>query len=45
MLLIGIQIVLLKIKKNNMSIEEKEEEYRSDTFGTPFRNDIKMAFS
>ena len=45
MLLIGIQIVLLKIKKNNMSIEEKAEEYRSDTFGTPFRNDIKMAFS
>ena len=28
-----------------MSIEEKAEEYRSDTFGTPFRNDIKMAFS
>ena len=28
-----------------MSIEEKVEEYRSDTFGTPFRNDIKMAFS
>lgn len=27
-----------------MSIEEKAEEYRSDTFGTPFRNDIKMAF-
>ena len=26
-----------------MSIEEKAEEYRSDTFGTPFRNDIKMA--
>ena len=30
---------------NNMSIEEKAEEYRSDTFGTPFKNDIKMAFS
>ena len=28
-----------------MSIEEKSEEYRSDTFGTPFKNDIKMAFS
>ena len=28
-----------------MSIEEKAEEYRSDTFGIPFRNDIKMAFS
>ena len=28
-----------------MSIEEKAEEYRSDTFGTPFRNDIKMVFS
>ena len=28
-----------------MSIEEKAEEYRSDTFGTPFRNDIKMAFN
>ena len=28
-----------------MSIEEKAEEYRSDTFVTPFRNDIKMAFS
>ena len=28
-----------------MSIEEKAEEYRSDTFRTPFRNDIKMAFS
>ena len=28
-----------------MSIEEKAEEYRSDIFGTPFRNDIKMAFS
>lgn len=28
-----------------MSIEEKAEEYRSNTFGTPFRNDIKMTFS
>ena len=28
-----------------MSIEEKAEEYRSDTFGTPFRNNIEMAFS
>lgn len=28
-----------------MSIEEKAEEYRSDTFRTPFRNDIEMAFS
>lgn len=28
-----------------MSIEEKSEEYRSNTFGAPFRNDIKMAFS
>ena len=28
-----------------MSIEEKAEEYRNNTFGTPFRNDIKMAFS
>lgn len=28
-----------------MSIEEKAEEYRSNTFGTPFRNDIKMVFS
>ena len=28
-----------------MSIEEKAEEYRSNNFGTPFRNDIKMAFS
>lgn len=28
-----------------MSIEEKAEEYRSDTFGTSFRNNIKMAFS
>ena len=27
-----------------MSIEEKAEKYRSDTFGTPFRNDIKIAF-
>ena len=28
-----------------MSIEEKAEEYRSNTFGTSFRNDIEMAFS
>ena len=28
-----------------MSIEEKAEEYRSNTFGTPFSNDIEMAFS
>ena len=28
-----------------MSIEEKAEEYRSDTFGTPFKNDIETAFS
>lgn len=28
-----------------MSIEEKAEEYRSNTFRTPFKNDIKMAFS
>ena len=28
-----------------MSIEEKAEEYRSNTFGTPFKNDIKMTFS
>ena len=28
-----------------MSIEEKAEEYRSNTFGTPFKNDIEMAFS
>lgn len=28
-----------------MSIEEKAEEYRSDTFGTQFGNDIAMAFS
>ena len=27
-----------------MSIKEKSEEYRSNTFGTPFRNDIKTAF-
>ena len=27
-----------------MSIEEKAEEYRSNTFGTPFRNDIEIAF-
>ena len=28
-----------------MAIEEKAKEYRSDTFGTPFGNDIAMAFS
>ena len=28
-----------------MSIEEKAEQYRSDTFGAPFKNDIEMAFS
>lgn len=28
-----------------MSIEEKAKEYRSNTFGTPFGNDIAMAFS
>lgn len=28
-----------------MTIKEKAEEYRSDTFGTPFGNDIAMAFS
>ena len=28
-----------------MSIEEKAKEYRSNTFGTPFRDDIAMAFS
>ena len=27
-----------------MSIEEKAKEYRSNTFGTPFRYDIAMAF-
>lgn len=27
------------------TIEERAEEYRSNTFGTLFRNDIKMAFS
>ena len=27
-----------------MSIEEKAKEYRSDTFVTPFRNDIEIAF-
>ena len=27
-----------------MSIEEKAEKYRNNTFGTTFRNDIKMAF-
>lgn len=28
-----------------MSIEEKAKEYRSNAFGTPFNNDIEMAFS
>lgn len=28
-----------------MTIVEKAEEYRSDTFGTPFGGDIAMAFS
>ena len=28
-----------------MTIEQKAEEYRSTTFGTPFGNDITMAFS
>ena len=28
-----------------MTIEQKAEEYRSNTFGTPFGNDITMAFS
>lgn len=28
-----------------MSIEEKAEEYRSDTFGTPFGDDIAMAYN
>lgn len=28
-----------------MTIEEKAEEYRSDTFGTPFGDDIAMAYS
>lgn len=28
-----------------MAIEEKAKEYRSDTFRTPFGNDIAMAFS
>ena len=28
-----------------MTIEQKAKEYRSDTFGTPFRYDIAMAFS
>ena len=28
-----------------MSIEEKAKEYRSNTFGTPFGDDIAMAFS
>ena len=28
-----------------MNIEEEAKEYRSNTFGTPFGNDIAMAFS
>ena len=28
-----------------ISIEEKAKEYRSNAFGTPFSNDIAMAFS
>ena len=28
-----------------MTIKEKAEEYRSNTFGTPFGDDIAMAFS
>ena len=28
-----------------MSIEEKAKEYRSNTSGTPFSNDIAMAFN
>lgn len=28
-----------------MTIEQKAKEYRRDTFGTPFRDDIAMAFS
>ena len=28
-----------------MTIEEKAKEYRRNTFGTPFGNDIAMAFS
>ena len=28
-----------------MSIEEKAKEYRSSTFGTPFSNDIAIAFN
>ena len=28
-----------------MTIEEKAKEYSSDTFGTPFGDDIAMAFS
>ena len=28
-----------------MTIEEKAKEYRSNTSGTPFSNDIAMAFS
>ena len=27
-----------------MTIEQKAKEYRSNTFGTPFRDDIAMAF-
>ena len=28
-----------------MNIEEKAKEYRNNAFGTPFSNDIAMAFS
>lgn len=28
-----------------MTIKEKAEEYRNDIFGTPFGDDIAMAFS
>ena len=28
-----------------MTIKEKAEEYRNDTFGTPFGDDIAIAFS
>lgn len=28
-----------------MNIEEKAKEYHSNTFGTPFSNDIAVAFS
>ena len=28
-----------------MNIEEKAKEYRSNTFGTPFCDDIEMSFS